>query len=97
MTTKHYNEALIDAVICLYGIAKTGFGYIVQLPNGERHGDGQCTQSRSMTVAMWEAQNFIPRGKGVIRIFAAGGHQYADVPSYEPLPWASAMVWKDVT
>ena len=79
MARKIKNELVAE--ICLYGTTQHGAGWLARLADGRLLGDGELSQARGMTAAVWQAQDAIEAAgvtSGRVRVFAAGGRMMAD-------------------
>jgi hypothetical protein len=83
----------------LYGSHVCGAGWLVTVPGrpDEVFGDGEPSNGRNMTEAVWLAQDEIRRlgyEKGEILVFAAGGERMARITAERLAPYYGDLTWE---
>lgn len=102
MTTRNRKPLALVAELCLYGNRETGAGFILAYADGTMYGDGEPKGPHySFTACIWDCvrEAFAMKGRGLVRVFDAGGERMADVvagelaPTYGMMKWQPAIVY----
>lgn len=90
------------AEIALYGVRRTGAGWIVRLADGRMFGDGEPRERVSFTEAVFVAVDAIRAAgieRGIVRVYDSGGDRMSEfslearVPYYSDLAWTAAPIY----